>query len=240
MSNSVLDEYDASKERWKYYKSRYNKMMNIQLNEVCYDKNGRGKWKFKSIELSGDCFFNFNDKKIAAFKKISCDECLMERLNNCALRHHSEENCVLMPVTGGMNNVKGKIYYRGNGFAVFGKGRPPKNAYDRPDTFLWYLAEFYSQRKYSFDLLSAGEYLCNSVFKESLQSFNYGSLYQFLDSFENIYEYCKLFYGIEKDFVDRMIDEGKMPILTSEDLNRYMNLAEEFWRIQGAISAEGK
>ena len=82
--------------------------------------------------------------------------------------------------------------------------------------------------------------LCNSVFKEALQSFNYGSLYKFLDSFKNIYEYCNLFYDIEKDFVDRMIEEGKMPILTSEDLSRYMNLAEEFWRIQGAISAEWK
>ena len=241
MSNSVLDEYDATKERWKYYKSRYNKMMNIQLNEVCYDKNGRGKWKFKSIELSGDCFFNFNDNKIAAFKEISCDEYLMKRLNECALRHYSNENCVLMPVTGGMNNVKGKIYYRSNGFAVSGKGRPPNNAYDRSDTFLYYLAEFYRIKQLrTFDLLIAGEYLCNSVFKEALQSFNYDSLYKFLDSFKNIYEYCNLFYDIGKDFVDRMIDEGKMPILTSEDLNRYMNLAEEFWRIQGAISAEGK
>ena len=56
LSNSVLDEYDASEERWVYYKSRYYKM-NIQLNDIRYDKNGRGKWKFKSVDLSGDCFF---------------------------------------------------------------------------------------------------------------------------------------------------------------------------------------
>ena len=239
LSNSVLDEYDASEDRWIYYKSRYYEM-NIQLNDIRYDKNGRGKWKFKSVDLSGDCFFNFNDKKITAFKKISSDEDLIERLNKCALRHHSNENSVLMPATGGMNNVKGKIYYADNGFVVAGKGRHSSRAYDRPDTFLWYLAEFYYQRKCTFDLLSAGEYLYNSVFKEALQSFNYSSLYQFLDSFKDIYEYCKLFYGIEKDFVDRMIYEGKMPILTSADLNRYIDLAEKFWDVQVAKYMERK
>jgi hypothetical protein len=56
-----------------------------------------------------------------------------------------------------------------------------------------------------------------------------------LENFNDIYDYCKLFYGIEKAFVDRMIQEGKMPILTSEDLNRYIDLAEDFWNIQKEI-----
>ena len=234
MIDGVIDDNDASKERWKYFKNRYPKM-NIQLNEISYDKNGRGKWQYKSIEISGDCFFNFNEKKLTEFKKITCDEHLTRRLNRCAKRHYSNENCVLMPVTGGMNNVKGKIYYSNNRFVVAGKGSHSKKAYDRPDTFLWYLYMFYSQRNRIFDLLSAGEYLENSIFKEAMQSFNYVPLYRFLENFNDIYDYCKIFYGIEKAFVDRMIQEGKMPILTSEDLNRYIDLAEDFWNIQKEI-----
>lgn len=42
MIDCVIDDNDASKERWKYFKKRYPKM-NIQLNEISYDKNGRGK-----------------------------------------------------------------------------------------------------------------------------------------------------------------------------------------------------
>lgn len=73
------------------------------------NKNGRGVWKYGSIELSGDCFFNFNDKKIAAFiKNVQCDSETKKCLMACAARHHSNENCVLMPTTGGMNKVKGK------------------------------------------------------------------------------------------------------------------------------------
>ena len=37
-----------------------------------------------------------------------------------------------------------------------------------------------------------------------------------------------MFYGINKAFVDRMINEGERPILDKEDLNNYMQLAEDF------------
>jgi hypothetical protein len=56
-----------------------------------------------------------------------------------------------------------------------------------------------------------------------------------LVGFKDIYEYCGLFYGIDKAFVDRMINEDKRPNCDKEDLNNYMQLAEDFWRIQAEI-----
>ena len=235
------DDFDSCQERWEYYQKRYPELK-IQIKDV-KNKNGRGVWKYGSVEISGDCFFNFNDKKIEAFiKNIQCDPETKMRLLACTERHHTNENCVLMPTTGGMNKVKGKIYYRDSGFVIAGVGRPTNKCYDRPDTFLFYLNNFFEHKESVFDLSTAGEYLSNSVFKEALQSFNFNDLYYFLAGFKDIYEYCGLFYGIDKAFVDRMINEGKRPIRDKEDLNNYMQLAEDFWRIQAEIlqHSEGK
>lgn len=227
-------DFDSCPERWKYYQKRYPDLK-IQLEEA-KNKNGRGVWKYGSVDFSGDCFFNFNDKKIESFiENIQCDSEAEMRLAMCAARHHTNENCVLMPITGGMNNVKGKIYYRDTGFLIAGVGRPTNKCYDRPDTFLFYLNDFFEHKESVFDLSNAGEYLSNSIFKETLQSFNFNDLYSFLAGYKDIYEYCELFYGISKAFVDRMINEGERPILDKEDLNKYMHLAEDFWRIQAEI-----
>ena len=234
-------DFDACEERWKYYLIRYPDFV-IDLNNVKYLR-GRGKWEDGSVELSGDCFFNFNDKKTDAFRKNIKDikHKTHKRLDNCAKNHYSNENCVLMPVTGGLNNVKGKIYYRKEGFVVAGARQYNDKCYDRPDTFIFYLNEFYEQKKsLDLDLLSAGEYLSNSIFKEALQSFNFTVLYSFLDGFETVYDFCSLFYGIDENFVNRMIEEGQKPIVNDDDLNRYMQLAEDFWKIQANIIEENK
>ena len=234
--NSEID-YDSCQDRWKYYQNRYPDLR-IQLEDV-KNKNGRGVWKYGSIELSGDCFFNFNDKKIAAFiKNVQCDSETKKCLMACANRHHSNENCVLMPTTGGMNKVKGKIYYRDAGFVIAGVGRPTDKCYDRPDTFLFYLNDFYEHKERALDLLGAGKYLSNSIFKEALQSFNFADLYSFLVGFEDVYDYCRFFYGMEREFVDRMIEEGKRPITVDEDLRRYIELAKDFWQLQVSIIEE--
>ena len=47
--------------------------------------------------------------------------------------------------------------------------------------------------------------------------------------------YCKVFYGIDEGFVRELADNGRKPILTEDDLNRYMDLAERFWSIQEDI-----
>ena len=103
------------------------------------------------------------------------------------------------------------------------------------DTFIFYLNDFFEHKESELDLLNAGKYLSNSIFKDALQSFNFAELYSFLAGFKDVYKYCEFFYGIDKDFVDRMICEGKRPIVDNADLKKYMQLAEDFWGIQSEI-----
>ena len=61
-------------------------------------------------------------------------------------KHHSNDNYVLLPKTGALNNVKGNIYYHEDkkSFKIYNNvGRPPQCRYDRPDTFIYFLSKFW-------------------------------------------------------------------------------------------------
>ena len=106
-----------------------------------------------TIVLSGDCFFNFSEKKINLFIKTikPKKEETLKLLKSCAANYQSDENCVLMPVTGAMNNIKGKAYFLQNGtLAISGYGPSPFNAYDRPDTLFICYISFIVKRKRSY------------------------------------------------------------------------------------------
>lgn len=65
--------------------------------------------KFPKFKMAGDCIFNFNSKKVELFKKwIGNSDEGYKLLEKCAEKHHSFENFAFMPITGGMNNQKGK------------------------------------------------------------------------------------------------------------------------------------
>lgn len=240
---------DADEKRWKYYKLMYP---NLNIDEqLIRFKNNRGFWSYKRsencpIELSGDCFFNFNQTKVEKFEKIiskdekatkDSKERVNEALNKARENHYANNNCVLMPVTGGMNNLKGKIYYRKDEtkFIVAGVGSPPYNAYDRPDVFLYFLNEFYEIKDKKLSFPEMLEYFGNCIFSESLKSFNYMSLYYFLNSFENVYDYCRFFYSIDRELVDKFLQNAQTPISDVESLEKYISLANEFWRTQKNI-----
>ena len=58
-------DFDACEERWKYYQIRYRDF-GISLEDVIFprkDKSARGKWKFRSIVLSGDCFLTLMKRR---------------------------------------------------------------------------------------------------------------------------------------------------------------------------------
>ena len=237
IESTEQQDFDSCKERWEYYKEQFP-LFNIDTSKVEYDKNQRGKWRYtrkgESVEIAGDCFFNFNETKVKLYKKLKpLSQSTIIKLEDCAKKHHSNENCVLMPVTGGMNNVKGKIYYRekDENFAIHGVGRAGI-LLDRPDTFIYFMSEFFKARKRNYDLMSAGEFLSNSIFREALNTLNFQAIYSFMNSFQSIEEYCGLFYGIDKAFTQRMIRNGKKPIKNEKDLIRYIELAEDFWSIQ--------
>lgn len=248
-----LNDNDADKSRWSYYKVRYPKLK-IDENKVSFRKD-RGYWLYEysenSLELSGDYFFNFNEKKKKQFKSIiendvNASEELKKNVQAAleeAVKKHSENsNCVLMPVTGGMNNLKGKLCYHPEKekFIVAGIGRPRSNTYDRPDVFICILNEFYGVKDKVLSFREMLEYFENCIFSEALKTFNSLMLYDFLKRFSDVYAYCDFFFGIDQVFVDKMLNQGQKPINDVASLEEYISLANEFWSVQKKIFIEEK
>ena len=59
---------------------------------------------------------------------------------------------------------------------------------------------------------------------------NREALETYLNLFDGIYDYCEIIYMINsKEFVNKIIAQGKESIDSGERVVRYMKLAEEFW-----------
>jgi hypothetical protein len=89
------------------------------------------------------------------------------------------------------------------------------NPFDRLDTFVYHLNQYFTVN-------------AQLIFSDSGR--NMEPLRNFLDTFDDVYDYCKKIYFInDKKFVERIIYEGKMPLEKPEDVIRYMKLAKDFW-----------
>lgn len=260
----MLFDPDSSPLAWKHYKKIYTKINNIpdvdkdkdkdKYEKYGNDKKGyrlRCKVKLKNkdieFEVAGDCSFNFNDKKRELFESIiekkkdpAEKNRLIKKLNYCCEMHHTLYNFDLIPVTGGMNNVKGKLKHKGNKILVHGLGRKPETLHDRLDTFIHLMDYSISQRKKyereKCNLKEIGSFFADSVFTHSLTGENFEILYELLENYNDVYEYLKDFYNIDdKKFIKKLINNGKSEIINSEDLDRYMNLADEFWELKKKI-----
>ncbi|WP_342558494.1 hypothetical protein [Metasolibacillus sp. FSL K6-0083] len=205
--------YNEPKERWpydnRYYLLSGNNLIKYQLGDTYPGENAN---------LSGDCDFNFNPKKYSIFKRMIEEKyeegsrmCKysMSLLEECRETHHKLVNFSLMQTKGDMQGFKGWCLNNG----VYA-------SLDRADTFIAYLNSYYElqdvQKDDSYILTNAGS--------------NKETLKEYLKSFEDIYEYCEKIYLInDKEFINRMIREGKCLIKTGHDVIRYMLLALEFW-----------
>lgn len=149
--------------------------------------------------LSGECDFNFNENKIKLFKEIIGD-------NKCALEQlekckNNHHRLVNFSLIQAMGDMQGF------------KGRI---RFDRFDTFIFRLDQYFSGL--STEILSSSSEPNKPLLKA------------FLNNFKDIYEYCKAIYFIkDKEFIDEIIKQGKLPIKKCEDVVRYMNLAQKFW-----------
>lgn len=162
-------------------------------------QNEEVEWCRVSLRVGGECDFNFNEKKYQLFQSM-----LKEDLS--ALEQL--ERCKKMhhtPLNFSLMQAVGNM----QGF----KGR---DTFDRLDRFAFKLDQYFKQN--SEDILTYST------------SDNQPLLKNYLDEFGNIYSYFKEIYFIdEKDFVDEIISNGGRPIKSSDDVIRYMTLAEEFW-----------
>lgn len=108
------------------------------------------KKEFPRFKMSGDCIFNFNEKKVNILSKYINTKEGLELLAYCKAHHHSFENFAFMPITGGMNNQKGRQvldrpdihvneiskYFKNEDSNIFSNARGNRKALE------WYLSLF--------------------------------------------------------------------------------------------------
>lgn len=244
---------DSSPEAWDHYQEYYNDVGSLgKLTLVNQKDYNRLKSEISvcgiTYDIAGDCSFNFNEKKVKIFKTIIngdpsiSDEDkkkLKELLDKCNENHYTLLNFDLIPVTGGMNNLKGNLKYKDENVMVHDMGKPPTyGLLDRLDTFIYFLDYSFKKRNEfinskHIDLKAIGEFFSNSVFTTSMKYENFKVLYDLLEKYSDIYEYCEVFYKIDsRKFVKKLIENGKKPIITAKDIENYMKLAYEFWNIK--------
>ena len=220
-SDYINKHYDLQKQVfYNYCKTGYsdgsksfnyiNKPSKNECNRLYILEKGTKIIDNKYIEpayrLGGECDFNFNNKKCDMFLKIIKDDPdASEKEKNMAIEQLSRcqkkhHTLINFSLMQAIGNMQ------------TAKGR---NRFDRFDTFIYELNNYYQG-------------LSDVVLQTSSDS-NMQALKEFLDSFKNVYDYCKTFYFIDKNLVDEMIKSGGKPISNTIELVRYMDLAEKYW-----------
>lgn len=190
-------------------KEFYNAYYPGRIEEA--DKKDKYYFVHNKVEIliKGDTCFNLslhlkNSKKWTLFGSIIKDEekSELDFLENTLEKlRYSPMNISIMPQTGGLNNIKQSI---GN---------------DRFDTFIWLMNQYYTGLEVL--ILNAGS--------KNMHIENRKRLKKFLDSYDDVYDYCKDIYGIDTGYVNKLIKHGKKPIISPTDYYEYIELALEFW-----------
>jgi len=241
-----LYEYDI--DMLRYYVSLYGKKKPVAVKDYTYvdtlskksnrlvalKKNTKMK-EFKgktyirpALRMSGETDFDFKEdsknkwrskydkflKIIMSNKKEDEKARQIETLKYCKSMHHTILNFSLMQSLGNLQGLKS----RGNGDWL-----------DRFDTFISMLDEYYSTNEN--EKANLGITINAGV--------NINGLQGHLDLFDDIFDYCEKVYFIkEEDFVLRIIEEGKQKIEDADDVERYMKLAIDYWKMKLKVFKE--
>lgn len=193
------------------------------------------KWLNK-VKIGGDTDFNFKsgckrNRKYEFYKDIIENEVsflklekvkFLDQLNECKERHHSLENFSLMLVTGGLNNFKGSL------------------SQDRIDRFVFLLNEYFELREdtrnYEHVVFSRA-IARKSKTNENNPLILKDILYDYLNMFTDINDYCNKIYKIsdQKLISDLIASGSKGTFKTGQDVVEYMRLAMHYWEIKARI-----
>lgn len=200
------------------HKNRLN-ILNIK-NSKSIKKINNNNYYHATSRLSGETDFNFNSQKYNLFKKKLITDYFQDKktynehikkLDKCHLLHDTLVNFSLMFVMGNLQSAK-SIGYK-------------KDWLDRLDSFILMLELFFQMDKKS----RIHSILIKSISRK-LSKKNIENLVQYLNSFENVNEYCKKVYFINESLVKKLIKNGKENIDSGEKVVKYMDLAIEFWQ----------
>lgn len=240
-------EDDSSKEAWEFYKNQYSSSDWNFWNEFDFDniktryqKDGKFNnsryllWLKDNSKLTeelgslfsfgGERVFNFktqyyNLRNIVESSYSNNKEYVMSLLKECKEFHYSEKNLVILPTTGGLNNVKGSLYFDGGNINYSSQQISGKQL-DRLDTFLAIVDDYFNKKS---DLILS--YTKGKPNEKCLENF--------LKNFKNIYDFIDKIYRVNnEEFINKLICNGRKSIENINDVERYCLLAKEYWKLK--------
>lgn len=225
--------FDNTDNAWKYYKKKYK-----IVNDTALDIQGQ------IIEVSGECVFNFGTRYQKLKKIINSNKdfenskrtVLLQTLDICHELHHSLPNIMVLPKWGGLNTLKGEIYYSSkNSEWRVRKGKyVPNEWFDRPDTLVYYINEYYIKKQHwgEMEFKDIGKYFSNGIFTSSIiHGESFAQLLEILDEIDGVEAFCSLFYQIDKEMITEWL-EKRVNCLVIDDIEGYLNQALKFWSFQ--------
>ena len=168
------------------------------------------KYKGKESEIlkfSGETDFNFSKKKVFGYGRSRYDHykvVLGENFPEC--------ECILEECYNKFHSQENiSILPQTGNLQLVKKGI----GNDRLDAFIWCLNAFYQEQ---------GNLMLNFCSADNINALN-----SYLHLFSDVYEYCNVIYGINKELTSRLIVSGKQEIDSPKRVIEYMNLAKDFW-----------
>lgn len=245
-------EDDSSKESWEFYKSQYScsdwdfweefDFLNVKTR---YEKGGKYKSNRYLLWLKDDSellreelgeYFSFGGEKVFNFgkqsyhlKKIIDNSCsnnkdyVLSLLEECKTMHSSIQNLAILPTTGGLNNVKGGLYFDEQGKIEYSTEKEYGKQLDRLDTFIAVLDDYFNKKSELILGYTKGKP-------------NEQSLKNFLNKFTDVYDFVNKIYKLnDKEFINELICDGRKPIENVNDVKRYCRLAKEYWKLKNKV-----
>lgn len=215
-----VTEYDVKLDAWKLYGSLYRDIIGeikykdivIEGKRPYIEKRMSHNNKSVLLKLSGETDFNFSSHTIVGLGKsrVKFLEYFTRELNDEIEKEDFKKR---------VNNCM-KHYHSKMNISLMpqtGSLNLAKQSIgnDRLDTFIWALNEYYVSGNEMILVRSSNE--------------NYSLLKEYLDLFDDVYDYCKTIYFISEDLTRNMIEFGTKSINSSQRASDYMKLAERFW-----------
>lgn len=228
----LLDNFDFNSIKTRYEKD--GKYKNETRKKLWLKDDSKLKDSFGELFcFSGERVFNFDSQKYHLRPIIENSQCnspcelnkkemCLRLLKLCEKFYFSKYNLSLLPVTGGLNNLKGSLFFDDNGSIKFSKDKQSGKQLDRFDTFIFVVNEYYKDKEENTLLLSCSKNKPNEP-----------CLIAFLETFKNVYDFCnKLYQLYDRKLIDMLIENGEKDIITINDVERYCQLALIFWATQ--------
>lgn len=157
------------------------------------------------LKLSGETDFNFEGKLYPILEGFLNNETeYLRKLEKCKQQHNCLLNFSLMLSTGDMQQFKGS------------------ECYDRLDKFIYYLCKYYETNKQERSKTDIIQYAQKNTC-------NWEALRDFLNQFEDVYDYCKKVYFIKEPLAKALIEHGKKELDNTDNVKKYIDFAYCFW-----------